>query len=958
MSIRSKTGQGESLTEPRRALQHFTNRRGSIRHFADYLNGDSAKEKILFFHGDGGNGKTLLLRFLRENCCKRLAEEDWEYVKSLEGDEFVENIVGAVGCTEVPSSLVDFGMEPRGEYRPKEAFSALLKMRQDLSGKGLHFPFYDFACVLYWHKTGRLSPEKLKTLFPAEEMDLVGALTDAISQTSWGSVTKSLLGLCNKGFRDWFSLYQFRKKIDEERVEELGSMDPESDLYRMFPVLFAEDLNTAISIQDAPQRVALFFDTHEAFWEVFERKYSDEKYFLGDEWLRSLLCTLDLGKGIVAVVAGREEPRWSEAARETISSQHIDTHLVGGLSSADAATYLEKAGINNSEMKDSLISYTQVQPDEVHPLYLGLCADVVFAAKSSGKEITAEEFQEIPDAAVKGKELMNRLRKYVDRATEAAISALSACRSFDRDLYVSLMKGLNLSYSNQDFDYLTEFSFVWDAEVRGEGWYRIHDLMRRLAYEQQDETTIKAHQFLTEYHRTRREQGDSAALAEQIYHANRLDAEEGIGQWMTELKQALSLSKYDFCRVLLGIRNELLLLDDVDRGLVSALEGDYYAALSFHENALIEYQEAIAAFDEVLRSAPDYVNVYNEKGVALAKIGELQAALAQHEAALDTYSQAIAAFDETLRRAPDYVHAHNNKGNALQIIGALQVGLAQHEAALDSYSRAIAAFDEVLRRAPDYVHAYNNKGNTLAQIGELQTRLAQHEAALDTYSRAIAAFDKVLRSAPDNVYANNNKGNALQGLGELQTRLAQHEEALQSYSQAIAAFDEVLRSAPDDVYAHHNKGFALTSLGKLQTRLAQHEAALDTYSQAIAAFDEALRRAPDDVYAHNNKGFALQGLGALHVGLAQHEAALDSYSRAIAAFDEALRRAPDYVQAYNNKGSTLAQIGELQTRLTQHEEALQSYSQAIAAFSRSLEIAPAQKEIRWLIDNLRQRLGS
>src|SRR5262249_32623362 len=139
MSIRSRTGQGESITEMRRALQHFTNRKNSIRHFASYLNDDPAKEQILFFHGDGGNGKTILLRFLRERCCKRLDADNWEYIKGLEGDDFIENFTGAIGCAEVPSSLIDFAMEPRGEYRPKEAFSALLRMRRDLSGCGLRF---------------------------------------------------------------------------------------------------------------------------------------------------------------------------------------------------------------------------------------------------------------------------------------------------------------------------------------------------------------------------------------------------------------------------------------------------------------------------------------------------------------------------------------------------------------------------------------------------------------------------------------------------------------------------------------------------------------------------------------------------------------------------------------------------------------------------------------------------
>ncbi len=467
MPIRTKTG---SVTEPRRALQHFTNRKSAIRHFAGYLNDESATEKILFFHGDGGNGKTLLLRFLKEKCCKRLNAEDWEYVKSFEGDDFIENFSGAVGCTEVPSTLIDFGMEPRGEYRPKEAFSALMKMRRDLSGSGLRFPLYDFASILYLHKTGRLTPGKQKELFPSEEMDLVNETIDLIKEVPGVGFAKAVLGLFNRRLRDKFTLYMSARKIDEEQVQEMKSMDPESDLYGLFPTLFAEDLNASMTIKGAPQRAVLLFDTHDAFWEPYERKSSDEKYFIGDEWLRRMLSTLEFSRGIVAVVAGREEPRWAEAHRENIPDQHIDTHLVGGLSLADAALYLGKVEILDQKMKESLLAYAQITPDEIHPLYLGLCADIVLAAKYGGKEITAEEFREIPDATLKGKELMSRLRKYVDRSTEYAISALSACRSFDRNLYESLMEGLKLGSSREGFDYLTEFSFVWDSEDRGEGW--------------------------------------------------------------------------------------------------------------------------------------------------------------------------------------------------------------------------------------------------------------------------------------------------------------------------------------------------------------------------------------------------------------------------------------------------------------------------------------------------------
>ncbi|MGH9837983.1 MAG: hypothetical protein ACREEM_04290, partial [Blastocatellia bacterium] len=486
MPIREETGQGESITEPRRALKYFTNRRGSIRRFAEYLN-DHPKNQILFFHGDGGNGKTLLLRYLRQNCCKRLSANDWEYVHSLEGDAFVENIVQAVDYANVPSSMIDFGAEPHGEYRPKEAFSALLKMRRDLSGGSLPFPRFDFGSVLYLQKTGRLSKEKLKELFPQSEFDLIAALADAVSQTAWGSITKSVLGLFNKdGLKEKFTLYQYQKKIDAELVEELRQMEAETELYSELLTLFAKDLNDAMVANNAPSRVALFFDTHEAFWDVWGRKYSAEKYHLQDEWLRRLFLSLDFKKGIVAAVAGREKPRWDKATQEKIKKQYINNYHVGTLAADDAAIYLGKVEIRNPELKQSLLKFSEEHPNEIHPYLLGLCADVVLAARRSGVEITAEEFRDIPAVSEKGWSLMNRLRKYVEASTVFAINALCACRSFDHNLYVHLMKALNLNPTREDFYYLTEFSFVWNAEEQGEGWYRIHDLIRRLTFEQQE----------------------------------------------------------------------------------------------------------------------------------------------------------------------------------------------------------------------------------------------------------------------------------------------------------------------------------------------------------------------------------------------------------------------------------------------------------------------------------------
>jgi len=134
LSIFDKTGQGDSITSGWRALDLFTDRREAIRLFLTYLNEDPARERIFFFFGEGGNGKSLLLRYLNRYHCRRR--------RSLQFDG-----EAALGEMVVPSAYVDFGMPPRGENRPLEAYSALMMLRRALSGSDLKFPLYDFAIV-------------------------------------------------------------------------------------------------------------------------------------------------------------------------------------------------------------------------------------------------------------------------------------------------------------------------------------------------------------------------------------------------------------------------------------------------------------------------------------------------------------------------------------------------------------------------------------------------------------------------------------------------------------------------------------------------------------------------------------------------------------------------------------------------------------------------------------------
>ncbi len=90
MSIFDDTGQSPSITEGSRSLRLFIDRYHLIRAFTRALHEDDALGKILYLRGGGGNGKSLLIRFLQRYACKRFF--DWDGLTRQPDAEFVRRL--------------------------------------------------------------------------------------------------------------------------------------------------------------------------------------------------------------------------------------------------------------------------------------------------------------------------------------------------------------------------------------------------------------------------------------------------------------------------------------------------------------------------------------------------------------------------------------------------------------------------------------------------------------------------------------------------------------------------------------------------------------------------------------------------------------------------------------------------------------------------------------------------
>jgi tetratricopeptide (TPR) repeat protein len=992
MSIANRTGQGDSITEGWRAFDLFTNRHDLIRAFTSYLNEHPTPERIIFFYGEGGNGKSLLLKFLQEHCCKYIDARNWEWLKRKPDSEFLEVLKNIHGAEDVPAAAIDFNPNLGGDDSIQAPISALLALRRDLHHPNLHFPIFDFACAWYLASGGKLTDQQRQYLALTEGTKFIAKIIDGISHSLYGAVATAVLGIYNKDLSQWFNLYTRRRVLNNETIKEIQALPPESKLIARLPQLFAEDLNTAMLIEGAPTKVALFFDAHESFWGI-ERKLSEELFFQRDEWLRVLLTHLEFSRGIVTVVAGQEPPRWAEASKPgtIIPTDFVDLRHVGPLSAEYAVQYLRRAGVDDPATQECLVSYAQVNPGQVHPLYLGLCADVVLAARDSGQVLTPNEFQSTKQAADKGTELIRRLLRYVDDDISYPVRALSACRAFDKDLYFKLGEALKLGVTEQSFQALIRLSFVWRVERRGEGWYRIHDTLRRLFHEHGDEVTKSADEFLYKYYSRR---GDSIAVAESVYHSNKLEGENRIDGWLVSFHAGMEFGQYDLCRLLLEVRSELKINRGVDLGRILDQEGDYFELIAKYDEAEHSYLGAITAFDEALSQYPQWLEVSDLKGHTLTSLGRLYAELSRHKEAYTSYRRALAAFNNILKQNPSHpsrtrrgislvslgrllslrsktksavrkyeeaikifegdvrhwpqdANAHSHLGTAHIALGNCQFELSQYDEAVESFGKAVSAYDEALRQIPILHRFYHNKGHALIDLGDVQFRLKQYSEAERSYLNAIDCFDQALRHSPDISACWNGRGVALRHLGDVMVARSRSEEADATYRKAVTSFNEALRLAPGDISPNFNKATALESLGQLKFDRGDREEWTEIYRRAIMMFDALIERSPDFIGAYNNKGIALHRFGQMHILQANFVEGAALTRHAIATFDEAIRRSPDYIFGHNNKGRALRNLALCLYLLGDYESAAEASRMAVAEFSWSTEAAPRDKRIHY-----------
>jgi hypothetical protein len=239
------------ITEHDRALTLFADRLGERRLFLRYLHAEPAPGRMLFFHGDGGNGKSLLLKCLMDGYCRRLPAADWARLDAGGEDRACVEGYDALATSAgepVPCIYHDLAGLGSAEDDPRGYWSGPLMIARALGAAGLRLPLFQYGLMLYLRGRGQLSPERIEALFPAAEADFAATLLDLISDTPVAGLAVKVLGLFDKHLKANFALWRTGLRLDEARLKDIQAMavvDQGARLGEALPRLLGESIDAS-----------------------------------------------------------------------------------------------------------------------------------------------------------------------------------------------------------------------------------------------------------------------------------------------------------------------------------------------------------------------------------------------------------------------------------------------------------------------------------------------------------------------------------------------------------------------------------------------------------------------------------------------------------------------------------------------------------------------------------------
>lgn len=872
----------------RQDLELFVDRHPYVREFVSTLHQVPREGQILFFHGVGGIGKSLLLRYLREHACKILPEGVFRHLEVAPDDQYREQLESYAGKA-VPWVMLDFSAPPDKAYgNPQMRFDGVLMLRRMLGRHGFSFPTFDFAIVTHGHTRG-YPKEKIAEYLPSGEAGLVGDLLKVfVTESRLGAVAMTayehISARHDADVRRWWQ----KRKVAEDALSEILLLDAETELVRELPRFLAQDVNEELhrrAERNEPSTLCMFFDTHDAFWAEQSFGAPASRYADRDEWVRRLLRRLDRER-VVVVFTGRDRPAWAAAEHAPIPERFVRTVSVGDLSAEDANLYLRQRKIEPARLRQRVMRALKSEVG-IHPLSLGLVADVLERSGEAGERLDSLfEGDDLSFSSI-GPQLLERLLRYLSADERYAVSALGACRSFDEDLFNELGTALRFHATHPTWLRLTNLSFA--VQVRGEAGderWKVHTLLRTILLRSSAPSVQRTHEFLAELYKSRSMKTGDQEHIEYLFHRFHTPGCERatVEEWLRSLDQARESGDEHAVLRLLGLQDELELTTWDEQARLVLVRAASYSSQGRGRDAarllrrMVGEPGSPAGPDACLRRA----ELLLQLGWVLRYLTDGGDAVAAFEQALSLLSAGPASFDHM-------------RGRLLFGLSGVYSDAGDHERCVEIRAMAVSEYESALSRT---------QSPPMRWISDASSGLSSHAAALRKVrrlpearvaaERSVVVAEEALVHAPEDTRALHNLQYACFVCSQVLLDLSGPtcREALDYADRSLAVERERHRLRGADPRTIRTQ--PLLQVSRALVGCGRAEVAAPLVEEAIAAAMYTTEFRPRERGGHLSLALAWR----LRMELAQSSIEWTLFrERAALAFRAALELAPGYVPA-------------------------------------------------------------
>lgn len=905
-------------------LEAFTDRESIIREFCNYVN-YAPPGKIIVLKGAPGNGKSILLRYLHRQCTRKIGRNTWTSWDDCPDHEVIQLLKDADSVSPVPTAVIDFEFNATGSERPTDAICGLPMIRQQLSGGFLRFPSFDFEWLLLLKKTKGFAIEPIERFIPWawDSGELLAALIGCFTKTPLASITAKFLQIyVRPGVDAWWSHHQQAANILRGRLDNMLALDP-NELLEDLPATLATDVRESYIHATAAEQLVpsiFLFDNIQVFAAGTEI-LSEELRFERDEWLRRLILSLDLSKTII-VMTTRGLPYWSEASVCSISTDRFTEVSIDNFTGPQAKQYLSKRELTDETVCTELIEAARVTTDEIHPMLLALCADLIMP----GNTLPQEAFVTTTGFHDRAKRTVRRFLRYADPELAEAIKLLSASRSFDKNLYFELSARHNYRGSETKWLHLTQLSFIEQQNGR----FALHPLLRRLIADVYPEAVRSAHESILKIY----EPEKPAHILDYIYHKYQCSPQDGVAFWFEQLRYAHDTDNYQLSKNLLSLETEIPLELPRDRSMFFRLAGQYNHIAGHHKIARSLYAVVIGLLptDDTMSSAAEIL----ERAEVYIELANTEMELSLYDDATEHYKKSSSLVDALtlaeLTQSPS-VKSQKILATSLSGLGTASHRRSDHSVAERSYLDAIAVLQNSSSSdvATDILF---NLGTTYVQLAGLYHDIGRYQESIDCTNRAISTFEDCNTAGLKR--SQFNMGVAFASLGDLYKNISKYQESEKSLTRAQGIFLQFLAER-DDSTVRLNLGTAYQKMGELYLELGRLSDAQGQFNKAIEEFERSLHWDKEHVDTLINRASTHAYLGSLEGILNQKDLAMSCFRSAETDLQSAALLAPANHHVPINLAGTLL---EKEKVLRTYEEKTAILYVAISELNKALQSAP------------------